>query len=129
MPRINPLSVEVKQGRPRDGRTKLSRLMKATRKAMVDQLGGEEALTGGQVLLIERAVTLQACLTALDRKRADGVLTEREHAEYVDLNAAFIRTVSRLGLHNPPPEEPPPDPLQRLADHLAGIRARAPEAA
>jgi hypothetical protein len=85
------------------------------RKALIRQLGGEARMTAMQTILVERCAQIQGLLLGMDCTRRERPLTERERAEYLELNATLLRTMNRIGLDPNATEEPPQTHSQWLA--------------
>jgi hypothetical protein len=80
-----------------DGRTQEARLMRQTREALVQHLGGKPSATAK--LLIERAVNLQLRIATMDRKFAEtGEMTEHDTRTYLAWTGSLSRLCRDLGL-------------------------------
>jgi hypothetical protein len=113
MPRLGPYSREIILGKP-DGRTREGRLLRQIRRALTEQLGGEEKLTPAQRLLIERAAHLQLRCATLDGRLADHTFTGYDNAAYVAFANGLRRCLEALNL-----ETPLAAPAPSLHDYIA----------
>ena len=116
MSRIGPFSEEAIRHHP-DGRSIEGRLLRSTRRSLLEQLGGADKLTQGQHVLVERVVMLQLRLSLLDQKMFKNSLTEYDEKAYLAWNNSLIRALRELGLSQSPAQ--PVDPMARLHNHLA----------
>ena len=96
-----------------DGRRREARIVAATKKALIEHIGGNP--TAPQMMLIEQCAILTLRLRLLDRRNGRGELTEKAAREYLCWNNALTRTLSVLGLQPTAAAAAPPS----LADFLA----------
>lgn len=113
---IGPYSKEIERGQP-DGRTKPGRILRATRKALIDHLGGEGRITEFQRVLVERAAMLQIRIAMLDEKMLAGTFTAFDGKEYLAWSNSLVRAMSALGVQQT--NGKPSDPMQKLQSHLS----------
>jgi len=73
-------------------------LLKATRLALIEHLGGEGRLTPTQRALVERAAMLQLRCATLDRRIIDGSFTEYDAKTFLAFSNSLTRTMKALGL-------------------------------
>ena len=86
-----------------DGRTREARLMRDTRKALFQHVGGKPSAT--QALVIDRIVNLTLRVATMDRKFAEaGTMTEHDTGTYLAWSAALSRLTRQLGLAGTPPK-------------------------
>jgi hypothetical protein len=105
-----------------DQRTKEARLLRETRDALVEHIGGQPSAVQGA--LIERSVWLSLGVAQLDAKMANGAaFTQHDHNSYIAWSNALSRTLGLLGLQ-PTAAKPP-----TLAEQLAADTRRRQEAA
>src|SRR5271165_6267793 len=81
-----------------DGRSKLGRLLIATRRALAAHLGGEDRLTAPQCALVERCAMLQLRLAVLDERIVTNTFTEYDAKTYLAFSNSLTRTLVALGL-------------------------------
>jgi hypothetical protein len=88
-----------------DQRTREARLMRQTREALVQHLGGKPSAT--EKLLIERAANLQLRIATMDRKFSEtGEMTEHDTRTYLAWTGSLSRLLRDLGLKGTPPKPP-----------------------
>ncbi len=107
-----------------DGRTRLGREIRDTRRAIVAALGGEKALTPHQRLLVDRAVEKSVrCAMIFDRMVEDGDLAGESERRYIWYANSLRRDLTALGITKAVPgaAEDVPD----LDDYLAAKGAPA----
>jgi len=97
LPKLGPYSKSIVLARP-DRRSREGRLLKATRLALIEHLGGEDALTPTQRSLVERAAYLQLRCSVLDRRIVDGTFTHYDAKSYLAFSNSLVRTMKALGL-------------------------------
>lgn len=117
MSKLGPYSAEITRSEP-DGRTREGRILKSTRKALLDHLGGELQVTEFQRMLVERACKLQLRISLLDDKLLYGTFSEYDEKIYLAWSNSFVRTLRELGL-NQASTKPASDPMARLHSHLS----------
>jgi hypothetical protein len=117
--RLKPYSQSIVLAKPPDGRSKEGKLLRATRKALFDHLGGEDRITAPQRALIERCAMLQLRISMLDDRLVNGGFTEFDAKEYLAWSNSLTRTMVALGLEpGGAGRRPTANPLQQLRDHL-----------
>lgn len=80
-----------------DQRTKEARLIRETRAALVEHVGGHPSAT--QRALIERICQLTLRVESMDRKFArDGVQTDHDSKVYLAWSNSLGRTLAQLGM-------------------------------
>lgn len=95
-----------------DGRTRESRLMCETRRALVAHVGGRPSVT--QAMQIERAVQLTLRVAMMDQKFAEtGAQTEHDTRTYLAWSANLARVLRDLGM------KAAPAPKRSIAEYLA----------
>jgi len=115
----NPPAFSPKTGAKLDGRTKTARMLTATRRGLLEHIGGKASVT--QAGMIDRAAWLTLRLAQYDARTAKGeTLTREETACYASLSSSLARILDRLGTQPAPPPKP-----KTLADHLAERRGQA----
>jgi hypothetical protein len=129
-PVINPESPILNRSRKRrpaklgklDRRTWQGQLLRDTRAALLEHLGGKATPT--QMAIIEQAAQLKLRLALFDLKHAEqgGEMTLHDTRTYLAWSNAYVRTVRELGLQ--PPKVKAADNWQdAVADlHEAGER-------
>jgi hypothetical protein len=122
LPCLGAYSQSITLAKP-DGRTREARLLKATRRALADHLGGEARLSAPQRALIERAAMLQLRCAVLDGKILDGTFSEYDAKTYLAFSNSLSRTLCALGLRPAAIKAP------SLDEHLAEMVARQEAAA
>jgi hypothetical protein len=100
-----------------DGRTSEGRYIRSLERALVEHLGGADAITVPQRLLVERAVRLQLQMHLIDAKMRDGTATPHDGRTYGGMLSALRLTLRELGLKAAAPKAP------SLAEVLAEIAA------
>ena len=86
-----------------DGRTREARLMRDTRKSLVQHVGGKPTAT--EAMVIDRVVNLTLRVATMDRKfTATGTMTEHDTREYLAWSAALTRLLRQLGFASAPPK-------------------------
>ena len=106
-----------------DGRTCEAKLLRESRAALFDHLGGENRLTAPQRMLVERASMLQLRLAVLDRKILDRTFTEYDSKVYTACGNSLTRTLIALGIKGAPPT--PPRSLAAINREIAAQEAAA----
>jgi len=80
------------------GRTREGRLLRDTRKALIDHVGGSPSVT--EQMLIERIANLHLRIAVMDRKFTEtGVMTDHDTNTYLAWVGSYTRTLRELGLH------------------------------
>ena len=97
MPKYGAFSKQIILARP-DGRTREARLLRQTRVALFNHLGGENRLTAPQRALVERAAMLQLRLSIFDAKVLDGTFSDYDAKVYLAFSNSLTRTMTALGL-------------------------------
>jgi hypothetical protein len=87
-----------------DGRTKIAKLMRETRAALVAHVGGEPSAT--QRALIERVVRLTVKCSLIDAKIAAGTDTDYDSKSYLAWSNALRRALRDLGLQSAEAKQP-----------------------
>jgi hypothetical protein len=86
-----------------DGRTKEARLMRDTRNALAQHLGGKPSVT--QTMVIDRVCNLTLRIATMDRKFAEtGTMTELDTRQYLAWSAALTRLLRQLGFAGAAPK-------------------------
>lgn len=80
-----------------DGRSREARLIRDTRKALVEHVGGTPSAV--QRSLIERAAVLTLQVAMLDAKQAQDGMTERDGRQYLAWCNTLTRLLRQLGMH------------------------------
>ena len=107
-----------------DGRTKEAKLVRETREALINHLGGAPSVT--QSAMIERAVQLTLRVAAMDRKFAkSGEMTEHDSRTYLAWSASLARVMRDLGLKATPAQSPRTTLSHYLAAQPAAQTAEA----
>lgn len=104
-----------------DGRTREARLMRQTRKELVEHVGGQPSAT--QRALIERAVSLALRIGLMDAKFAEGGMTDHDTRTYLAWSNAYSRLLRHLGLKGAPQHAP------TVQERVAAFRAQQDAAA
>ncbi len=103
-----------------DGRTKEARILRETREALTEHVGG--APSAVQRRLIERAAVLTLRVAQLDAKAADaGAMTEHDTRTYLAWSNTLTRTLRELGLKGA--AERPPSLAEIMARPIPGDAA------
>jgi hypothetical protein len=97
LPKLGPYSKAIVLARP-DKRTREARLLKASRLALIEHLGGEGHLSPTQRALVERAAMLMLRCATLDRRVLDNTFTEYDSKVYLAFSNSLTRTMKALGL-------------------------------
>lgn len=79
-----------------DGRTRLAKLMRETRSALIEHVGGDPSAT--QRALIERVVWLTVKCSQIDAKIVAGTDTEYDGKSYLAWSNALRRALRDLGM-------------------------------
>lgn len=87
-----------------DGRTREGRLMRDTRRALVQHVGGHPSVA--QALIIDRIVNLTIRIAAMDRKFAEvGMMTDGDTAVYLAWTGTLTRSLRELGIKGAPAKQ------------------------
>jgi hypothetical protein len=84
-----------------DGRTVAGRLLKHTRKALLDHVGGPNAASTVQKALIERCAWLELRCALFDQKQIEGTFTNYDSATHLALIGSLRRLYQTLGIEKP----------------------------
>jgi hypothetical protein len=100
-----------------DLRTREGRLVRDTRNALTQHVGGKPSVT--ERALIERAVRLTLQVALLDRKasEAGGLMTDHDSRTYLAWSNSLTRTLKQLGMKGAAQQAP------TLTDYLASRAA------
>jgi hypothetical protein len=107
-----------------DMRTRAGRLYKATREAIIADLGGRDELSRAELELIDRAAGLATRLNAADAEMLEGTPASLGAGEYATLANSLNRILTTIGLKRRP-RDVTPDLRTYIADRALEKQAAA----
>jgi len=102
-----------------DGRSTIGRLIRDLEAQLYEHIGGREAATITQKLLVARLIRVYLQISALDEKLSSGDWTDKDARTYGGLQNALRLTCRELGMTQPPRDKAP-----SLAGHLDKLSSK-----